>query len=463
MTDNSEILIKKDPAVKPASKALTRFENILEVSDAGKSFEQEFQSAKRTGQIILLAVFGVFGLWATLMPIDSAVHAPGQVTVKSYKKPVQHLEGGIVKEVLVHDGDKVKTGDALIQMDDTQAKSQLSVMTTQLIARLALAARLTAERDGLATVSYPPELKAEDPDARAEISAQNQIFKTRKANIIGQAAVLQERVGQLQSRLDGLQEMLKSKSKLAASYQEEMKDFQALLAEGFADKLRLRDLERNYASTSGDAADMTSTIASTRLQIGETKLQIQQLQISQQAEIAAQLSDAQTQIKDLRDRITGLADTVSRAVVRAQDDGVIYNLKVHIPGAVIPPGAIVAEIVPESDELVIEAKVLPTDIDLVVAGLQASVRLPAFNSRTIPILKGKVISVSPDIIVEPNGASFYLTRVEMTPQSMKDLQGLALVPGMPAEVMIATGTRTLVQYLLKPLTESLARSVRETE
>ncbi len=461
MTDNAEVLIKKDSPGKPAGKGLARFENILVMSDGVEDFEKEFNSAKRIGLGIVFVVFGVFGLWAVTMPIQSAAHAPGQVTVKSFRKPVQHLEGGIIKEVRVHEGDNVEAGQVLIVMDDTQAKSQLAALTTQLKSRLAQEARLIAERDNLPAVKYSPELHLDDQEAMGEINAQNQIFKTRKTTLTGEIAVLQQQYEQLQTRVGGLESMRESKSKLAASFQEELKDFQSLLAQGFADKNRLRELDRNFAATTGEVADLTSNIASTKMQAIQTNLQIMQLRNKEQTEVAGQLSDSQTQAKDLRDRITALADTVQRAEVRAPDKGVIYNLKVHTTGTVIPSGTILAEIVPQSDELLIDAKVSPMDIDVVAVGQDANITLTAFNSRTVPKLQGKVVTISADSIPEQNGSTYYMARLELSPDSIKQLHGLPLVPGMPAEVFITTGSRTFFQLLFKPLTDGMSRSFRE--
>jgi len=465
VTDNSEVLINKPSKHPPGHRAVSRLETILDVDTGSMDMEREFRSAKRTGQIILFVVFGIFGLWSVLAPIDGSSHAAGIVTVKSFKKPVQHLEGGIIKEVKVHDGDRVKAGDVIVVLDDTQAKSQLGSLTAQLKARLAQEARLIAERDNKNSVTYPPELSRDDPLARTEIDAQDHVFKTRISALTGEIQVYQQRVDELQSRIGGQEDLRNSKSDLLKMLQDEIKDYQALLKEGFADKTHLRDLERSQAMTSGEAADLTSAIAASKIQIGEAKLQVLQLQNKNQTEVAAQLSDVQTQIKDLRERITALADAVERSQVRSPDNGVINNLKVHTPGTVIPAGVILAEVVPQSDELIVEAKVTPLDIDIVKVGQMAKIHMSALNSRKVPNLEGKVISLSADAITEQgaNGASasYYLARIELTPESLQNLNGEVLVPGMPAEVFITTGSRTLLKYIMRPLTDSMARSLRE--
>lgn len=460
MTDNSEIMVNKD-APTAGSTALTRLENIL-VVDGANVIDNDFNAPKRIGLIIAFVVFGVFGLWSALVPISGAAHAPGQVTVKSFKKPIQHLEGGIVKEVRVRDGDFVQAGDVLMVMDSTQQVSQLGILTTQLKAKLAQEARLVAQRDKLAAVAYPPELQDSDPLAQQEINAQNQIFLARKTATAGEILILQQKIEQLESRVVGLEALQRSKSQLAASYQDELKDIQSLLAEGFADKNVLRQVERSYEAASGEAADLMANIASARIQISETQQEILQLQNRLHAEVVSQLAETQTELKDIRERVTALSDIVSRTELRSPDSGVVNNLKVHTPDTVVPAGSILAEIVPQSDELIIEAKVSPMDIDRVATGQEAQVRMVAMNSRTVPTLYGTVTALSADAIVDPtNGSTFYLARLELHPESLEDLRGQPLVPGMPAEVFISTGSRTFLQYLMKPITDSMARALRE--
>lgn len=461
MADKSDIVAGQEPATRAKGSALARLENLLVVSDQGNANDGNIDAPKRVGLLVAALVFGVFGLWAVLAPIDSAAHAMGQVTVKSFKKPVQHLEGGIVKNVLVNDGDKVQTNDVLLEMDNTQSLSQLDTFRSLLKAQLALEARLLAARDGKATVDVPAGLDLADPVAAAEMAAQQRIFQANKATNEGEISVLEQRIGQLRSRVEGLQAVRESKLALAASFAEELDDFRQLLDEGFAEKSRLRELERNLTLTNGDAADLAATIASTEIQIGETQLQILQLKNRLQSDVVKELADVQTRLQEYRERITGLADVVSRTEVRAPEAGVVNGLTVHTPGTVIPPGTIIAEIVPESDELIIEARVSPMDIDRVAVGQEASIRMTAMNSRTVPILYGTVSTVSADILTDSQGAQFYLARLALEPESLADLNGQEMVPGMPAEVFITTGARTFLQYLLRPLSDSVARSFRE--
>jgi len=431
-------------------------------SDNAEQVETGIDRPKKIGLTIAFLVFGVFGLWAALAPIDGAAHAPGIIRAKSYNKIVQHLEGGIVKEIKVQNGDFVNAGDVILVMDSTQSQAQFEIYSGLLLTTSTLEARLIAERDGLISVTYPAILLSAGTSGQIEMDAQNHVFMTRKAAREGSKAVLQQRIGQLRSRVTGLKALLTSKTSLANSYKEELSDFLTLLEEGFTDKQRLRELERNHTQLIGEAADLTATIASTEIQIGETELQILQENYQFQNEVANQLAEVQAKLKDTKERLTAITDVFSRSEVEAPISGLLTNLLVHTEGAVLSPGLQIAEIVPQSDELIIEATVQPNDIDRVEEGQSATVRLSAFNSRTIPILYGTVLSLSADTMKDQNsGATYYLARIEISPESMTELRDLVLIPGMPAEVLITTGSRTFLQYVMKPLSNAAARSFIE--
>ncbi|MEZ5489896.1 MAG: HlyD family type I secretion periplasmic adaptor subunit [Gammaproteobacteria bacterium] len=420
------------------------------------------ETPKRVGLTALVLVFGVFGVWAAVAPLDSASHAGGEVTVRSYTKVIQHLEGGIVDQILVQDGYIVNQGDPLLIMDSTQARADLEIANSQFVALKAREARLQAERDDLERVVYPDIILSGVYDAQEEIASQNEIFEARKNAFEGSIEVLEQRIEQLQSRIVGLKALKESKELLAESYSEELNDVRELLEEGFADKLRLRELERNYASFSGESAELAATISSTQMQIGETRLQILQENMVFRTEVVDLLGQTQTQLKDVQERVNALQDIVNRTVIRSPVDGIVNGMQVHTEGGVISPGTQIAEIVPSSDELIVEASISPLDIDRVAVGQDATIRFPSFSSKTVPTVYGNVISVSADSFVDENtGASFYTTRIQVTPEGMSDLGNLVLVPGMPADVYITTGSRTFLEYLIKPLTNVVANSFNE--
>jgi membrane fusion protein, epimerase transport system len=419
-------------------------------------------SSKRFGLWLFFLVFVVFGLWATLAPIEGAAHAPGTVTVKSYKKIVQHLEGGIVSEIRVRNGDLVNAGDPLLILDNTQSLSQLEIVNTLFAADKAVEARLIAERDGLSAVSYPPILSNSDFNAFAEIDAQSQIFDARRITLQGSVEVLQQRIEQLHSSLVGLRAVKESKEELARSYDDELQDVRALLEDGFSNRTRLRELERNSASFKGEAAELTASISSTEIQVGETRLQILQQEKEFRNDVIGQLAETQSRLKDSVERINALQDVVSRTVVRAPVTGVVNGMQIHTEGGVVRAASEIAQIVPQSEELIIEARLSPLDIDRVSEGQEALIRFSTFSRNAVPTIFGTVISISADSFIDEfTGASYYTTRIEVNSNSMEDLSDLALIPGMPAEAFISSGSRTLLQYLFKPLSNSIARSLIE--
>lgn len=431
--------------------------NIGPFADGNTSME----GAKRIGLALFSLVFGFFGLWASFAPLDGAAFAPGTVTVKSYKKTVQHLEGGIVSDIHVQNGDFVESGQPLLVLDATQPRASLEMANSEYIALKTMEARLIAERDGLDAVDYPSSLSRADDRVRGEIGAQSEIFTARKTANDGRTDILEQRVEALQNQVVGMEALREAKQILARSYLDELSDTQTLLEKGFSEKTLLRQAERNYAATSGDAADLIANIAATKVQISETQLQILQQDSEFQNEVVTQLGQVQTSLKDVNERITALRDVVSRTTIIAPDSGIVNGMQVHTVGGVIGSGAAIAEIVPESDELVLEASVNPIDIDRVSVGQEARIRFSTFGSRA-PTIFGTVLTISADSMTnEMTGVPFYLARVEVNPEGMGDLGDLALMPGMPAEVYINTGSRTLLQYLFKPFSNAISRSFNE--
>jgi epimerase transport system membrane fusion protein len=274
--------------------------------------------------------------------------------------------------------------------------------------------------------------------------------------------VLNQRISQISSKIHGLQGQIDSKKQLVISYAEEIKDQKELLAEGFADRQHLRELERNHAIQSGEIAQLNAEIATNQMLISETRLQILQVQKQFQEEVAGKLSEAQAKLNEANERVAATKDKLERVVIKAPASGMVLGLAAHTENGVITPGNPILDIVPQDAELVIEAQVSPMDIDRVTVGLQAEVRFSAFKQSKTPKMEGKVINISPDRFVdEKTGNPYYLARVELIPESKKKLGDLQLLPGMPAEVLIKTGERTLFQYLAQPVTNFFARSFIE--
>jgi len=416
------------------------------------------------GFAVLIVVFGFLIGWSSFAPLDSAAYAPGFVAVEGNRKTIQHLEGGIVKQIAIKDGQLVEKGDLLIVLDDTQLHAQLEILEAQYMAALALSARLEAERENLDDIQFDEYLDQRKDDAGVNelLRVQKQVFNTRKTAREGEIEVLQQRIEQLLEQVNGLKEQQKSDQKQIKLYKEEIVDFRVLLKQGFTDKTRMREMERRVAELEGEKAKNSSNIIASKIKMGETKLEIIQIENRHQLEVAELLSQTLSQINDLQERRLAIQDKLSRTNIVAQDSGMVLALSVHTIGGVVAPGKPILEIVPQGENLIVEARVSPADIDKVQVGLISEIRFSAFKSATTPIIEGEVITVSADILTDENtGAPYYLARISVTPEGYKNLGELKLLPGMPADTLIKTGKRTLFEYLIQPATNAFARSFIE--
>lgn len=417
---------------------------------------------RRVGYLMLLVTFGLFGGWAALAPLDSSALAPGVVTVKSYRKTVQHLEGGIVRELRVHDGDLVKTGDVLLVLDSTQARSDMEMTRSQLIAALQLQARLEAERDALPEPVAVPALDPADPRVQEARDSEARIFQTRRTSLLGEIGLQEKTIGQIEEQIRGFKTIIGSKQTLAASYQEEIVDLRALLAEGYVDKQRLREQERSLSRLQTEIAESQSEIAQARVHIDEARLKILQLKKAFASEVAGLLGDARSKVYELRERLATLQDRDQRTDILAPEAGMVMGMTVHTLGAVVSPGTALLDIVPANEELIVEAQVSPMDIDRIALGKLADIRFSAFKSSTTPVIEGRLVQISADrLINKDTGTAYYLARVALTDKGRQTLGNLTLVPGMPVEVLVNTGARTLLQYLIQPASNVFARSLIE--
>lgn len=436
---------------------------VLPAGLEGMPLETSDRKPRLLGTIIVAVTFGLFGTWAAFAPLDSAALAPGVVMVKSHRKTVQHLEGGIVRDILVTDGTLVDRDQPLLVLDDTQARAELGVLHGQYFVARAMESRLTSERDGHSGVEFAEDLLAAmDLRAVEAIHNEEQIFEARRNDRLGEVEVLEQRITQLETQIKGLEALMGSKEELARSYEEEVGDLSELLREGFVDKQRLRDIERSAARTRGEIAEHRASIAEAQVRIGEARLEILQLNKRFITEVVDQLAEAQARVFDLKERITAIEDRVARTVIRAPDSGMVLGLSTHTIGGVIQSGSPLLDIVPEDDELIVEAQVSPMDIDRIELGMEATIRFSAFRSSTTHVIQGRVIGISADRLIDnQTGQPYYQARVEVTEEGRRTLGGLALLPGMPAEVLIKAGERTLLQYLVQPATNALARSMIE--
>lgn len=417
----------------------------------------------RVGFFILGITFGVLGIWSVLAPIDSAALAPGYVAVKNNSKTLQHLEGGIVKNLLIEEGSEVNKGDVLIELDDTQIKAQREITRAQYIVSKSTEYRLLAEQAKLDEPVYTDELLDDSSDRTLKvINAQNDIFTSRVNARNGERLVLEQRIEQLNSKSLGLNQQKKSNESLALSLKEEVAELDVLLKEGFADKRLIREKSREKLRVGSMIAELSASLAQTQIQIGETRLQIIQLEKESEKEIVSELATVQAEAFDLTEKLMALDDKLSRVLLRAPVTGKVLNLVVHTEGGVVASGVPILDIVPESGELTVIARVSLNDIDRVNIGFEGEVRFSAFNQKTTPQLFGRVMKLSPDrLIDEQTGVPYYQAELELLPESINDIVGLELLPGMPAEVLIGTGERSFFEYLAKPISDAFQRSFLE--
>jgi len=433
------------------------------------SIEQEVidisndKGIQRFGYAVLFFTFGILGVWSFIAPIDGAALAQGYVAVKNNSKTIQHFEGGIVESINVEEGSEVKAGDVLLTLDTTQIKARQEIHNGRYVIAKSIKARLIAEQKNLKKVVFPDDLlEANNSRVIEVLDEQLDIFKARVASREGERLVLEQRIEQLNSQYTGLRGQRKSNKALLASLLEETKELQELLKEGFADKRLLREKLRETTRVEGDIAELTANLAQVSIQKGETKLQIIQLEKDANKEIANELAAVKAELFDVSEELRVSSSSLARTSIKAPVNGVVINLEVHTEGGVVAPGATLLTIVPKGQELTILAEVSPADIDRVVIGLETEVRFSAFNQKTTPKLLGKVLNLSPArIIDEQTGAPYYLAEVTLLPSSLEDIADLELIPGMPAEVLIGTGERTLFEYLAKPVTDAFTRSFLE--
>jgi HlyD family secretion protein len=417
------------------------------------------------GLVLVLLLAGGFGGWASTVPISGALIAPGAVVVDSNVKKVQHPTGGVVGEVRVRDGDTVKAGDIVVRLDETVVKASLAIVVKTLNGLWARAARLEAEQRGLDAIKFPSMLtdRADDPDVRDVMASETKLFDVRVNGRAGQKAQLRERVMQLNEEIAGLIAQEKAKDKEIALVEKELVGVRQLYDQHLVQLTRLTTLERDAARLSGERAQFIASRAQAKGKITETELQIIQVDKDMISEVSKDLRETNDKTGEFVERKVTAEDQLRRIDIRAPQDGMVLQSTVHTVGGVITAGDAIMMIVPQADDLSVEAKVNPQDIDKLQIGQKTLLRLSAFNQRTTPELNGKVTRVSADVTTDQRtGQSYYTIRVSMPPEEVARLGAEnKLIPGMPVEAFVQTGDRTMFSYLMKPLSDQLMRSFRE--
>jgi HlyD family secretion protein len=413
--------------------------------------------------VVLVLVIGVGG-WAATAVISGAVVASGSIVVDSNVKKVQHLTGGIVGELRVRDGDRVRAGDIVVRLDETVTRANLAIVTKGLDELTARKARLESERDGSDTIIFPAQLLAGagDPDRAAAMDSERKLFNLRRTARNGQKAQLRERIAQLQEEITGLIAQQDSKAKEIALLERELAGVRELWKQNLVQLTRLTALEREAARLDGERGQLIAAAAQAKGKIAETTLQILQIDQDIASDVAKDLREVDGKIGEFIERKVTAEDQLKRTDIRAPQDGTVFQLAVHTIGGVITAGDPIMLIVPDADNLSVEVKVNPQDIDQLQLNQKAILRFTAFNVRTTPEIEGTVTRISADTSTDQRtGQSYYTVRIAMAADQVERLGDVKLLPGMPVEAFVQTGDRTMFSYLMKPLHDQFVRAFRE--
>jgi HlyD family secretion protein len=415
-----------------------------------------------------IAIFVTFGIggWAATSELSGAVIAQGVLVVNSSVKKVQHQTGGIVGELLVREGDRVKAGDILVRLDDTQTRATATIITKSVDELIARQARLEAERDGARQINFGAAFldRARDPnsDAARAIAAENSLFDLRRQARDGQRAQLRERSAQLRDEIKGYTGQAEAKTREVEFVHQELEGVRTLWKKNLVPMTRLTALERDTARLEGEGSQLTGLIAQSKGKIAEIELQIIQIDQDLRSEVGKDLVESRSKLSESAERKIAAVDQLNRVDIRAPQDGLVHELTVHTVGGVITPGETIMLIVPDADTLAAEVKVAPQDIDQLYVGQSATLRFAAFNQRTTPEITGDVNFISADLDHDQRtGVSYYTVRITLLPKEVARLEGAKLVPGMPVDAFIQTGGRTALAYLLKPLRDQARRAFKE--
>lgn len=419
---------------------------------------------RRLGIIILLICFGGFGSWSVLANLSVAVVAPGSVSVESFTKTIQHLEGGIVEKILVEDGDQVEAGEILLELDDTQTRSQKQIAESNYLISRASEVRLLAEQAGAESLEFPEELtNSSNPRVQEVLNVQHRLFTSRHESLEGTLASLDEQTIQLEQQISGLEETQQITAQRINSLNAEVANHRRLFRDGLINSQRMHEMERESLEYQSDNAGHASEVARLRSQVSENALQ-QRIQVQEfQQQVGEALRQVQSEVTDAEERLIALTEQLRRTEVIAPVSGTVVGLKVHTLGGVIGGGDSLLDIVPASDGFIVEARIANHDIDHIYMGQPAEIRFSAFNQRLTNVIDGEVTHVSANSFEdEATRNRYYKVRIRVTKTGQSDMtEDMRLLSGMPAEVMLQTGERSFASYVAKPVTDMLARAMRE--
>lgn len=433
-------------------------------SDPVASLDAMTRGTRNFGIIAISSFLGIFGVWGSLAPLSSAALAPGIVSPDGSRKTLQHLEGGIVRTIEVSEGDVVTAGQIVVRLEDVASRAAVVELTERLAFLLAEQARLVAEQSGASSILFTEEMKDFGEIGQIAMTTQSQLFATRLDTARGRKSILATRVAQLQEQNSGLAAVIEAEARQQSLIREEISTAQSLVEKGLERRGRLLTIQRLAAEIDASVASNIAAMARTRQAIGEAEFQLIALKADFAEEVAKDLARVEAEIAAVRSKLPFLNDRLARTAVRAPVSGRVMNIQVTTEeGGVLGAGEPILDIVPDNAPLIIEARLRPTDIDDVTPGQSARVMLTAYAQRNLPIMTGTLRSVSADRLTDDrDGEPYFLAQIAIEPEILRSFgSDVQMIAGMPADVMIVTGERTLIDYLLKPFLESLSRSFRE--
>lgn len=418
---------------------------------------------ERAGQVALI-ILGVFLVWATIVPLSKGIVAPGTVVVDSKRKTIQHLEGGVIKAIHVKEGARVEAGAILLELDDTKARAERDVIRSRFLSKLATVDRLNALIGGKANLVFSQELEAAGKEAEvAELMRMHQsVYRVLRSEQEGKRSIAKQRVGQLEQKLQGLEAYRQTTEQQVKMLGEEVKRLQRLHDKRLVESAMMAERMQQLSQQQGELGKTVSGIAETKIAIGEAKLNDLQIAREWHQDLSRQLSEAQEALVELRSQRLSAESVLARTIIKAPITGMVLALKATTIGGVVTTGNPIMDVVPEGDLLVIDAHVRPLDVDSVQKGMKAHVKFTSFKAKTTPELEAVIDGVSADVLTDANKAEpYYLMRAIVPGSELKKLNGLEILPGMPAEVYADGGSRTLLQYLFDPITSLVRKGMRE--
>lgn len=458
----------KRPTIMRRVVPHTGFEGGHALVPAGAAYDEEEEAPPRlirlvvAGLLTIVMAFGGFFGWAFAASLDSAAIAPGTVIVDSRRKTVTHLEGGILREIRVAEGDRVKAGDVLFRLDDTAARSSLDQLRSQRIGAIVKLARLRTEIERAPAIAWPAELDLSSPWVGNVVAAEERLFDSRRQEHDARLEILREKIAQYADMSRALDQQAKANERQLTLVRGQLKSVRGLYEKGYERKTRVVELEVQVADMEARASELESRKSEAAQLAASAKLEIATTNTERQSQINTELQETQLQLAEIGDQLIASEDVLRRIDIRAPEDGLVTDLRFHTIGSSIGAGEPIVDLVPFNDRMVVEAHVSPRHIDSLYVGLPVRVRLTAYNQRMLPPLDGELRYVAADQqIDERSGDPYFVARVSIDPDSIAEAQEVQLHPGMPAEVVIVTGERRVIDYLAAPLVDSMRRAFKE--